>query len=519
MDTHEKIKAQLIIELQELIQQNNSLKALKEKEEAELIIANKELIFQNEEKEKRAAELVVANKELLFQNEEKEKRAAELSENKTLLASVLDSSLSGIMAFKSIRNAEGAIMDFEWQLVNAAAEQMVSHSQTEILGKRLLEEMPGNRAEGLFDLYVKVVETGFPLSHEHYYEHEKVKTWFHTVAIKRLDGFVVTFSNITERKLAEQKLIVANKELAFQNDEKEKRAGELMIANKELAFQSEEKAKRAAELVIANKELAHQNREKEKRADELMIANKELLYQNEEKEKRANELMIANKELSFQNEEKAKRAAELAIANNELAFQITEHNRADKALKESEERFRTIFENSTIGIYRTNPEGQILLANPTLIKILGYSSFEQLAERNLTENGFEPSYERTYFMDVMKREGEVNALKSAWTKMDGTTLFISESARAISDKEGKIMYYDGVVEDITQRHKAENELIIANKKLLFQNEEKEKRAAELVIANKELVFQNDEKEKRAAELVIANKELAFQNEEKEKRTI
>jgi light-regulated signal transduction histidine kinase (bacteriophytochrome) len=57
----------------------------------------------------------------------------------------------------------------------------------------------------------------------------------------------------------------------------------------------------------------------------------------------------------------------------------------------------------------------------------------------------------------------------------------------------------------------------SDKELVFQNDEKEKRAAELVIANKELVFQNDEKEKRAAELVIANEELAFQNDEKEKR--
>src|SRR5450631_1570088 len=68
-----------------------------------------------------------------------------------------------------------------------------------------------------------------------------------------------------------------------------------------------------------------------------------------------------------------------------------------------------------------------------------------------------------------------------------------------------------------EREKRAAELIIANKELAFQNEEKEKRAAELIIANKELVFQNEEKEKRAAELIIANKELVFQNEEKEKR--
>ncbi|MCX6237361.1 MAG: PocR ligand-binding domain-containing protein [Bacteroidia bacterium] len=107
-------------------------------------------------------------------------------------------------------------------------------------------------------------------------------------------GRVWSFLDITERKLAEQMLINANKELLFQNEEKEKRAAELIIANKELAIQNEEKEKRAAALIIANKELVFQNEEKEKRAAELFIANKELLFQNKEKEKRAAELIIAN---------------------------------------------------------------------------------------------------------------------------------------------------------------------------------------------------------------------------------
>src|SRR5665648_28124 len=89
--------------------------------------------------------------------------------------------------------------------------------------------------------------------------------------------------DVTERKSAER-------ELVFQNKEKEKCAGELVIANKELIHQNDEKEKRAAELVIANKELIHQNDEKEKRAAELVIANKELAFQKEEKEKRATEL-------------------------------------------------------------------------------------------------------------------------------------------------------------------------------------------------------------------------------------
>jgi len=145
---------------------------------------------------------------------------------------------------------------------------------------------------------------------------------------KRADELMIAnkeliFQNEEKEKRADE-LIIANQELAFQDQEKEKRAAELIIANQELIFQNEEKEKRAAELIIANQELVFQNEEKEKRAAELIIANKELVFQNEEKEKRAAELIIANQELVFQNEEKEKRAAELIIANQELVFQNDE---------------------------------------------------------------------------------------------------------------------------------------------------------------------------------------------------
>ncbi len=135
--------------------------------------------------------------------------------------------------------------------------------------------------------------------------------------------------DISMQKKAETNFIYANKELTFNNSEKEKRAAELIIANKELVFQNQEKEYRAAELIIANKELAFQNQEKENRAAELLIANEELVFQNQEKENRAAELIIANKELAFQNQEKKNRAAELLIANEELIFQNQEkENRA-----------------------------------------------------------------------------------------------------------------------------------------------------------------------------------------------
>ncbi len=104
------------------------------------------------------------------------------------------------------------------------------------------------------------------------------------------------------------KLFIANRELAFQNEEKEQRAAELIIANKELAYQNKEKEKRAAELIIANKELAFQNIEKEKRAAELIIANNELRDAQ-------NHVRKLNDELE---QKVIERTAQLESANKEL---------------------------------------------------------------------------------------------------------------------------------------------------------------------------------------------------------
>ncbi len=200
----------------------------------------------------------------------------------------------------------------------------------------------------------------------------------------------LVFQNEEKEKLAAE-LMFADKELAFQNEEKEKRAAELIIANKELVFQNREKEKRADELIVANKELAFQNKEKEKRADELIIANKELAFQNEEKEKRAAELIIANKELAFQNEEKEKRAAELIIANKELAFQNVEKEiRADELIiankklasqnKEKEKRAdELIIANKELAFQNEEKEkraAELIIANKELLAFTYISSHD-----------------------------------------------------------------------------------------------------------------------------------------------
>ncbi|MCX6122489.1 MAG: PAS domain S-box protein [Ignavibacteriales bacterium] len=137
---------------------------------------------------------------------------------------------------------------------------------------------------------------------------------------------------------------------------------------------------------------------------------------------------------------------------------ITERIRSEEALRESEERYRELYTNANIGIYRTTPNGDILLANPQLLNMLGFSSIEALKARNLEQSGFEPSYPRTDFKRKMEQEGEVKGLESAWRRRDGSTIFVRENAKAIHDPDNSILYYDGIAEDITEHKHAEESL-------------------------------------------------------------
>ena len=214
---------------------------------------------------------------------------------------------------------------------NRAAEKMFGYTAREAVGKHISLIIPHEYISEERKILDRILNNEVLDHYETIRRNKSGEQFYVSLTVSPLKdpfgniiGACKIARNITSRKKTEDDLLHANKELVFQNEEKEKRAAELVIANQELAFQNEEKGKRASELITANKELVFQNEEKEKRAAELIVANRELAFQSEEKEKRAAELITANEELVFQNEEKEKRAAELITANKELVFQNNE---------------------------------------------------------------------------------------------------------------------------------------------------------------------------------------------------
>ncbi|MEP0870025.1 PAS domain S-box protein [Trichocoleus desertorum AS-A10] len=158
----------------------------------------------------------------------------------------------------------------------------------------------------------------------------------------------------------------------------------------------------------------------------------------------------------FEAREEDRGLVELVSAVATQLGSVLQRKRAEEALRLAEEKYRSIFENSLEGIFQTAPNGSYLSANPALARIYGYSSSEDLIA-NLTsaEQLYIEPDRRTEFILALEQDGVVSRFESEVYRRDGNLIWISETARAVRDAKGKLLYYEGTVADITDRKRFE----------------------------------------------------------------
>jgi len=144
---------------------------------------------------------------------------------------------------------------------------------------------------------------------------------------------------------------------------------------------------------------------------------------------------------------------------NLYGLDITERKRAEEAVRKSEEKYRGLTENINLGIYRNTvgPEGKFIEANPANIKMFGYNSKEEFLAINVSDL-YQNSEYRNEFNDKMLKEGFVRGEELWLKKKDGSRFVGSVSAVAVKDEQGHVNYYDGIIEDITERKRVEDAL-------------------------------------------------------------
>lgn len=137
---------------------------------------------------------------------------------------------------------------------------------------------------------------------------------------------------------------------------------------------------------------------------------------------------------------------------------IEKRRRAEQAMREAEQRFRGMFENSISGIYQIAPEGRFISANPALAEILGYKSAEEMVSMvsDIGTQVYVRPEDRKAFVDKLLFEGRISGIETEVKRKDGKHIWIMENARVVRNERGSVEYFEGSIWDVTERKQAED---------------------------------------------------------------
>lgn len=149
----------------------------------------------------------------------------------------------------------------------------------------------------------------------------------------------------------------------------------------------------------------------------------------------------------------AERSAELREINEKLLAEISER-------KKAEEKYRGIFQNAVEGIFQTTPDGRFISANPAVARMLGYESPEKLIDgvTDIARELYISSERRKEFVRLLVDEGVAHGFEVELRRRDGARIWVSFHARPVYDEHGKLVLIEGIVDDVTERKRAEKEL-------------------------------------------------------------
>jgi len=203
-----------------------------------------------------------------------------------------------------------------------------------------------------------------------------------------------------------------------------------------------------------------------------------------------------------------------------IARDITERKRAEEALRESEERYRSIIENILDVYYRTDKNGNLIMMSPSGASLLGYGSANEMLGQNIAEAFYAYPKERKKFTSEIKDKGYVRDYEVTLKHRDGTPILVSTSSRLYFNERGEMLGVEGVFRDIRERKKMENELRVSEERYRTVLDEMEEGYQEVDLAGN-FTFFNEAFLKifgySATEMMETNYSLYAADEENEER--
>ena len=143
------------------------------------------------------------------------------------------------------------------------------------------------------------------------------------------------------------------------------------------------------------------------------------------------------------------------FATGGIVTNITERKRAEEALRQSEEQYRSLVEGSPYGIFRSSSDGRFLVANPAMVRMLGYDSEQELLSLDFVKNLYTNPTDRQRIIDLNAQFGHQGGVELVWKRKDGRPILVRASGRRIPDERGGTACYEVIAEDITERKRLE----------------------------------------------------------------
>jgi PAS domain S-box-containing protein len=147
----------------------------------------------------------------------------------------------------------------------------------------------------------------------------------------------------------------------------------------------------------------------------------------------------------------------LVIAHRRNRQELAERLAAEHALRQSETRFRDLFNNVVEGVYQSSPDGKIVSANPALLEMLGYESLAELQNVDMAADLYVQPERRAELTAQLEKEGTLRNVTIELRRKNGEQLVALENARAVRDASGALICYEGTLNDITELKRAEDE--------------------------------------------------------------
>jgi PAS domain S-box-containing protein len=361
-------------------------------------------------------------------------------------------------------------VDQSWYVtyINERAAQITSRSPGEVIGKNLWAEFP----EAFSSDFPSLAKAAMA-SQQHQYQEAyfaPYNRWFETHIYPSPTGLSIYFRDITERK---------NTELIVQQSEKWKQ----LIVNSALDAIICIDVQGLITAWNPQAEKIFGWKEKEILGSRLTDTIIPAQYREQHKKGMHHYLKtgkgpILNKiiEITALNRQQEEFPVELTISSikqNENEFfcafirDISERKRAEESLRQAEKRYRDIFENAIEGIYQTTPEGKFITLNPSLAKMFGYETPDDMIRSvtNIATQIYADPQDRERIIRLLETQGHAIGIEVKLLKKNKEIMWARFNNRVVRDDEGSIRYYEGTLKDITERKEAEEKLRDSENKL------------------------------------------------------